>query len=60
MDLGSEVWLVLMLILPLLSIVAVLLLRQRVKLNKNVRWAGIVIAITLLAIYLIWNLFFRY
>jgi len=59
MDLGSEVWLVLMLILPLLAMVVVLLLRQRAKPSKNVRWAVFIIAIALLAIYWIWSLFFR-
>jgi len=59
MDLGSDVWLVLALVLPLLAMVVFLLLRQRVKLSKNVRWAGMIIVIALLAIYWVWSLFFR-
>lgn len=59
MDLGSDVWIVIALVLPLLAMVVVLLLRQRVKLSKNVRWAGMIIVIALLAIYWVWSLFFR-
>jgi len=59
MDLGSDVWLVLALVLPLLAMVVFLLLRQRVKLSKNVRWAGMIVVIALLAIYWVWSLFFR-
>lgn len=59
MDLGSDVWIVIALVLPLLAMVVVLLLRQRIKLSKNVRWAGMIIVIALLAIYWVWSLFFR-
>ena len=59
MDL-RDLWLVLALVLPLLAIVLFFLLRERVKLSKNVRWAAITIAIALSAIYWIWSLFSRY
>jgi len=58
MDLGSDVWLIIALVLPLLSIVVVLLLR-RAKPSKNVSIAVGIIAIVLFAIYWIWSLFFR-
>jgi len=58
MDLGSDIWLIIALVLPLLSIVVVLLLR-RAKPSKNVSIAVGIIAIVLFAIYWIWSLFFR-
>lgn len=61
MDLGSEVWLVLMLILPWLAIGVVLLLKKkRVKPSKNVSIAISIITIALFAIYWVWSLFFRH
>ena len=59
MDLGSEAWLIIALVLPLLAIVVVLLI-QRVKPSKNVSIAISIIAIALIAAYFIWNLFFRH
>ena len=60
MDLGSDLYLVIALALPLIAILMVVLLqRQRVKTSKNVRWVGIIIGIAILAIYMIWNSFFR-
>ena len=63
MDLGGDVWLTLGLVLPLLALVVFLLLRQRVQkveVSKYVRWAGIIVGIAIVAIYLVWNQFFRH
>jgi multidrug transporter EmrE-like cation transporter len=57
MDLGSDLWLVIALALPLLAIIAVLLLKQRAKPSKNVRIAPVIIAIVLLAAYLVWRFY---
>ena len=59
MDLGSDAWLIIAFVLPLLAIVVVLLI-QRAKPSKNVSIAISLIAIALLAAYVIWNLFFRH
>lgn len=59
MDLGSEVWLVILLVLPLLAIIVALLPKQRAKLSKNVRLTVGIIVIALFVVYTIWNLFFR-
>jgi hypothetical protein len=60
MDLGSDLYLVIALALPLIAILMVVLLqRQKVKTSKNVRWAGMIIGIAIIAIYMVWNLFFR-
>lgn len=58
MDLGSEAWLVLAFVLPLLAIVAFILI-QRAKPSRNVKIAISIVVIALLASYTIWNLFFR-
>ena len=58
MDSGSEIWLVLALLLPLLAIVLVFLLK-RVKLSKSANIVLSVIGIALFAAYWIWTLFFR-
>ena len=59
MDLGSDAWLIIAFVLPLLAIVVVLLI-QRAKPSKNVSIAISLIAFALLAAYVIWNLFFRH
>jgi hypothetical protein len=59
-DLGSDPYLVIALALPLIAIlVMVLLQRQKVKTSRNARWAGIIIGIAIIAIYMIWNSFYR-
>ena len=57
MDLGSDLWLVVALALPLLAVVAVLLLKRRAKPSKSVRIAPVIIAIVLLAAYFIWRFY---
>ena len=58
MDLGSEAWLILAFVLPLLVIIAFVLI-QRAKPSRNAKIAISIVVIALLAAYTIWNLFFR-